>query len=243
MRVLAVVDASSIIEGNIREVEFTQGYIPSSVHAELKCEKSRERLLLYEHKIQIRDPKEESIEEARKAAESLGHTALSLPDIHLAALALEISKESDSSFSSWISQETLPNSEVITVTNDMVLKQVISCLGVMNYDGFYEGTKNYLQKCFTCNKIYMQTQKVDFCKKCGYSTISRVSYRMENGEITLNLKKDYVYQEKKIYHRGKEIKSQDQKEYKWYKTSQRKNEFQEKKQVTSLLRETKWELE
>ncbi|KAI5181712.1 hypothetical protein NEOKW01_1880 [Nematocida sp. AWRm80] len=240
MDTIAVIDASGVISNLIGEIEYTKGYMPDIILDEIKCEKSRSRIDLYSHKIHRRNPTEQYKERVKKEAELLGYTELSKPDIELAALALEITEEQPTLYSSWISADSLPNRQVICLTKDNVLKVLLTKLGVQLYDSFTTVDKKYLQRCYTCTKIYKTPTQIDFCTLCGHNTVKRVGYKEEEGNTILFLKKDYQYNEKKLTFRGKPIRSQDQKEYKWYKNAQKRAEYKDSKITKSILQEKEW---
>ncbi|KAI5187431.1 hypothetical protein NEHOM01_2173 [Nematocida homosporus] len=244
MRTLAVIDASGVFGLNIHQVNYSKAFIPPLVVAELKCENSRNLFSLHEYNIEVREPQPNFLKEAQETALQLGYSALSLPDIHVAALTLEISREVNSAFSTWITPDIQPDSEVVCITRDRTLIGLLHKLGLMNFDGYTKETRQFLQRCYTCTKIYKDTTQIDFCKHCGHKTVTRVAYSEENGQIKLHLSSNYVHKETKLTYRGKEIKCQDQKEYRWYRASQRKEAKQERQQTKALLDEQQgWTIE
>ncbi|EHY64476.1 hypothetical protein NEAUS04_1556 [Nematocida ausubeli] len=233
MPTVLIVDASAVISLTLSEMGYTKGYLPQVIADEIKCQDSSKLLSLHMCKLEIRNPTEESIKIAADKAAELGYTGLSAQDIELAALALEVSNEYTSIFSSWLGQDTLDSTtEVVVVTLDIALKNLVTHLGLQLHDSFKENNKKYLQRCYTCTRIYKTDVKQDFCKSCGYHTISKVSYTETDGKIELNLSKNFKYTEKKIHtHYGKEIRTQDQKEYKQYKRAER---YKNKKNAKGL---------
>ncbi|EIJ87491.1 hypothetical protein NEPAR06_0074 [Nematocida parisii] len=242
MPTVLVIDASAVISSELSEMEYSKGYIPQAVADELKCQKSNELFSLHTCKIEIRNPSEKYIKIAQEKAAELGYSCLSDQDIQLAALSLELSAEYNSLFSSWMNTENIDSTtEVVTVTRDMTLKNLIATLGLQLHDTFLQSDKKYLQRCYTCARIYKTEEKIDFCKSCGYATISKVSYTEKNGKIELFLSKNYTHKERKIYtRRGKEIKSEDQKAYTDYRMHQRKDNRMDKKQIENSMDPNGW---
>jgi len=240
MKNIAVLDASSIIKGALKEVDYTIGYIPEKVLNEVKSEHAREKYMHHSYKIEVRNASDKYVEIARAKAKELGYSQLSVPDIELAALALELTEEIPSVFSSWIGSEALPSQRVICITQDMALKNLLSKLGVDMHEDYFEEGRRYLQRCHTCEKIYKGDKQVDFCKHCGYATVTKVSYFEDNDKFHLFLSKNFPYKENKITFRGKNIKSEDQKEYKWYCASKRKQERLDEKKNKLLFEEKNW---
>lgn len=242
MQTIAVIDASVVISGTISTIDYAQGYMPECVVEEVKCVLGKERLFLHSYKITARNPAEGYVERAAEKAKELGYTGLSAPDIALAALALELSEEIPSVFSSWITPSSQPAQQVLCITEDRTLKGLVAQLGVCNHDAFAGDDRKFLQRCYTCTKTFTGDKKVDFCTHCGYATVTRVSYQLADNQIQLFLKKGFNYSEKHIMFRGKEIKGQDQKEYKWYQASQNRQARAERKQAKQLMQESEWEL-
>ncbi|KAI5189555.1 hypothetical protein NECID01_0578 [Nematocida sp. AWRm77] len=240
MQTIAVIDASVIINGTIRNVQYNQGYMPECVMEEVKCALGKERLLHQTHRIEVRNPEEKYIDQAQAKAQELGYTCLSRQDISLAALALELSEEIPSVYSSWITPDAQPAHQVICATSDMALKVLLVHLGVCTHDEFAGDDRKYLQRCYTCGKVFTGAAKQDFCTHCGYTTITRVSYTTEDNKINLFLKKEFKHKERHITFKGKEIRGQDQKEYKWYRATQNRKEREEQKQTRLLEKEDEW---
>lgn len=242
MNTILVLDASAIISSELSQIEYSKGYIPSSVAEELKCQKSTELISLHMCKIEIRDPTDLYVKKATEKSLEMGYSALSTQDIQLAALALELTTENNSIFSTWITETTLSAARVIAVSLDNALKSVMTQLGIELHDTFTDKNRKYLQRCYTCTKIYKTDEKIDFCKACGYSTISRVAYTEENGKLELFLSRNYKYSEKTLKTKyGKPIKSQDQKEYRWYKRNEQKDEQKSKEKIETLLCAQNWD--
>lgn len=242
MKKVLIVDASAIISPILSEIDYEEGYIPQVVVEELKCKESNLLLSLHTCKIQVRNPTEKYIEISTEKSAELGYTSLSKQDIEVAALALEVSEENNSTLSGWIGPENITGVQVVAVTLDNTLKMLLSQLGVQMHDTFDESERKYLQRCYTCTKIYNTEEKIDFCKSCGYSTIKRVAYIEKDGNIELFLSKNYKYNEQILKHRGKPIKSQDQKEYRWYKKDQRKTERKAKVNYETEMKNQEWRI-
>lgn len=242
MKTVLVIDASAVISLQLSEIDYEEGYIPQAVADELKCKSSNSHIDMHMYKIKIRNPTEEYIRIAEERAGELGHTGLSRQDIELAALALKVSEEYGSVFSSWIGPNSISGVQVVAVTQDNMLKTLLRKLGVQLNDSFHEFDRKYLQRCFTCTKIYKTEEKIDFCKSCGYPTVTRVAYKETDGKIELFLSKNYKYTEKVLEHRGKPILSQDQKEYKWYKKSQRNTERKDRMNYEKEIRTEEWRI-
>ncbi|OAG31977.1 RNA-binding protein NOB1 [Nematocida displodere] len=241
MKKVAVIDASALIQGLLEVVEFDQGYIPESVFAEVKCELGRERLERYSYKLEVRNPKEAHIATAQKKAEELGFTGLSKQDLDLAALSLELIEELPTAISSWMGpKDTSIENEVVCITSDGALKHVLLLLGVSLHDGFTADEKKYVQRCYTCQKIYKGSRKIDFCSLCGYGTITKVTCTEDNNGTHLHFKKDFINRPQTITFKGKPIRSSDQKEYKWYRQTKNKEMRQDEKSRRESQKEGEW---
>lgn len=241
---IAVIDTSGVLEGGVLETEYDKAYIPPSVVEEMKCDKSKEWLQLNKVKLEIKQPSKKYVDEVKKGAEEIGCSLLSTQDLEVAALALELINEKGDSFSSWITPTSEPDAFIISITSDRTLKNLLAKYNILNYDGLGNAEKKYMQRCYTCGTLYKEQKLKDFCSRCGYSTIKRVSYSLnEKGEVVLHLSKNFSPKERRIFHNGKEIKGSDQKEYRRYTAKQKKQEKKEEKQVKEVKNSTYWEIE
>jgi hypothetical protein len=85
-------------------------------------------------------------------------------------------------------------------------------------------------RCYTCFCIY--DKELDFCRRCGYNTITRVSVSIGADGYKVHLKKNYNYKTREIRDKnGKAIKSEDQREYLLLKRERRRDEKNYKKLI------------
>jgi rRNA maturation endonuclease Nob1 len=209
MGVQAVIDTSAVIK-RLLDYDYEIGYVTPGVVDEIRDEETRKYFGLHSHKIEVREPSEESIREARELAASLGNTALGRVDLEVCALALTLSRELGSSSEGWMSPSAI---QIICLSGDCALRNVLLSAGVWTYDEEKEISLNrFVFRCYACKKEF--GKETLFCTRCGYNTITRVSYREEEGKRVLNLKQNFRYEEKKFRTRtGIEIRSADQREY------------------------------
>ncbi|KAH9387298.1 uncharacterized protein NEMAJ01_2194 [Nematocida major] len=244
-----VIDASAVINSIISQMDYAKGYIPQAVADELKCNESTQLISLHMCKIEVRDPVEKYVKIAEEKALEMGFSGLSKQDIQLAALALEISEENNSVFSAWITEESIQKevTQVVAVSLDNALKSLMAQLGVELHDTFVDRARKYMLRCYTCNKTYgiddrSAAKGLDFCRSCGYSTITRIGYTEVDGKVHLHLSKNYKFTEKILTTKsGKPIRSQDQKEYRWYRKSQMREEKKDQRELAGLMLPQNWD--
>lgn len=204
---IAIIDANYIIKQHIPLENISKAYIPSSVIKEIKDKVSYNYLEFAKFKIDIRDPSSEYILKVEETIKNK-HFGISSVDIDVVALTLQISDEISGS---WIDHQNINFIEEITcLTEDNGIKAALSIFG-LSFD--YSFTANTFKlRCYACYTIY--DEHLDFCKKCGYSTLSRVTVSEKNGKINLHLKSNFVPKDKIIKGPdGTIFKCADQKEY------------------------------
>ncbi|EPR79059.1 NOB1-domain containing protein [Spraguea lophii 42_110] len=205
-----IIDTCAIINHHLNNI--TKGYTTKLVIEEIK---SMDALLYYksiESKIEIVPVEEKYILEVMKVVDEhnilVGDT-----DISVIALTLQKSIEADKLKDCWISKYNMDKvnkfNNVKCLSTDYGVVSALKALSLVN--GNLD--KEYKMRCYTCYKIY--DKKIDFCSKCGYNTITRVSVRQDKNGIVPNLKYNYRYNRKEMKDKhGNIIKSTDQKEYK-----------------------------
>lgn len=71
---------------------------------------------------------------------------------------------------------------------DFTLQNVALKMGlpVLGIDGkIIRRIKNYILKCFSCNKLNFDTSRV-FCEECGYNTLMKIGYSIDfQGKVTI----------------------------------------------------------
>lgn len=183
-------------------------FVSSLVVKELKNEESKEYFNLHRYMIEIREPLDKYIEFVQDFL-SKKMLNLSYTDIVVVALTIEINEIYSST---WIDSTNINNiEEVVCLTMDNGIKQ---CLRYLNlYDDLTFSSKIYKLRCFGCFSMY--EEKLDFCKKCGLNTLTRVSVvQNENNNGKILLKKNYKFKPKVLIDKkGVELKSIDQREY------------------------------
>lgn len=102
----------------------------------------------------------------------------------------------------------------VCLTNDMTLLHLLARLGIRTEisaeDRELREQQTFVQRCYACEEVYEGTDKVEFCRKCGYPTITRVSCSKTEQGIVLHLKKGFVHTPRIVKHRGQEIRTADQ---------------------------------
>jgi UPF0271 protein len=135
----------------------TRGFTTSLVAAEARDQASREGLetALQLGRLEIRDPSPRFLAEARRQAARLGlHSSLSEADLSVAALALELRSQGN---------------EVVVVTDDYALQNLVASLGMrfqpLRTKGIRE-TRDYVVRCPACG--YVSTRPGErVCPVCG----------------------------------------------------------------------------
>ncbi|TBT99506.1 putative nucleic acid-binding protein [Hamiltosporidium tvaerminnensis] len=220
---IGIIDTSSLIKRNIKIMNYTKFYTTTSVINEIKDNETLAFYNLNSYKIEIMNPSTIYIERIEKINIEK-QFKLSNTDVEVVALTLQLYEDN---MQGWISIENVNTLEsVVCLTEDKSMISALCACGVIS-DGF-NVQRNYKIRCFTCYKIY--DNDIDFCKKCGYNTLSRISFTETNEGIKFHFKKNFNYCVKDIKDKyGKPIKSADQRNYEIYKREQRKKEKENKK--------------
>jgi len=203
---IAVIDTEYLIERQIPIQEITKGYITDSVVSELRTADSERYLNLFSFMMEVRNPTDSYVRKVRKDLEDKIHN-LSQADIDVVALTLEIKDETSSM---WIGPENPEHVDVCCLTHDNGIKNILAHYESYSDADFHK--KVFKIRCYTCLNIF--SESMDFCKKCGHSTLTRITVREgENGE-EIFFKKGYNYKKKTFKDsRGVELRSADQREY------------------------------
>lgn len=205
---IAVVDTCYFLNRGSFNKNTSKIFIPQSIKRELLNEESREHYNLYKYMIEIREPSESYIRQIEELNIKKLYN-LSIPDIELVALTVELH---DIYSNTWIDSTNINSiEEVVCLTLDNGVRQCLRYLGLYSDKNFE--TKMFKMRCFTCFSIF--DDKIDFCKKCGHNTVTRVSVLTdENNKQKVLLKKSYKFTPKKLYDtKGVELKSSGQREY------------------------------
>lgn len=208
---IAVVDTCYFLRRGSINQNIKKIYIPNSVKKELINEQSLEYYNLYKYMIEIKNPSESYVNYISLINKKM-HLNLSNADIDIVALTLELH---EIFCSTWVDTTNLNElDEVVCLTLDNGIKQCLKHLDIYNDDKFI--SKIYKMRCFACFAMY--DEKLDFCKKCGMNTITRVSVVLdENNKEKVLLKKGYKFIPKVLYDKkGVELKSSGQREYEHY---------------------------
>lgn len=213
---IAVLDAAIFI--NKEYITANKHITTQAVFDEIKDRESLDFLQSHFMDLTIRNPSEKYISKVQAKCTEM-NSNMSLNDIGLVALTLELSEELSME---WI---TLDNYKMTIRchTHDNGVKSLLKAF----YLGEYSlNERIYKYRCFTCFKIYEEPK--DFCRSCGYKTITRVAIRKEGDKEIVCLKKDYVQKEKSIKDKnGKEIICEDTTEYQKYKKYMRRKQREE----------------
>lgn len=204
---IVVLDANNIIQREIPSDGYNKIYVTDSVIGEIKDQQTLKYLDLNIFNITVRNPKPEYIETVvKKISHSLLY--LSNTDIEVVALVLELTEELNDE---WIGDDNLNSEKIVRCfTKDNGVRNALNLFGILN-DANYRD-KKFKLRCYACLKVY--DTHVDFCKKCGYNTVTRVSViDTDEGEKIL-LKKDYKPRNRTLKtSNGIEVHSEDQREY------------------------------
>jgi len=202
-----VLDANNVIHREIPAEGLETMYTTSSVVAEIRDPESKYYLESNMIRIEVRDPKDEYIQQVRATLEK-GLLYLSSTDIDVVALTLELSEQF---CEEWVSNENLSNDRtVVCSTRDNGMRNALNRLGLLEAGHYLE--KKFKLRCYGCEKMY--DEHVDFCSNCGYNTITRVTVvETDEGEKAM-LKKNFVPRIKTLKgDNGVNIIAADQKEY------------------------------
>lgn len=214
-RMIAVVDTNYFIDKEPTITDITRGYIPQSVKSELIDKLSAEFYSLYSFKIDIRDPKPCYVTEVREATRNK-HYNLSEADTDVVALVLELSDERNMQ---WQGADGTPSEDIVCLTRDNGIKSALQSLGLCTDLSFQE--RRYKLRCYACFTLH--EKEVDFCKKCGYNTLTRVTVIGEGADEQVLLKENYRYRPKVLKDgKGNIFYAADQREYIQYKDRQKR---------------------
>lgn len=182
-------------------------YTTNSVIGEIKDKASLDYLESQFFRISVRDPRDEYVKQTARATDGT-LLYLSGVDVSVVALTLELHEEL---CNEWIGAENINVDRTVKcISRDNGIRNVLNSLGLLN-DAMYS-ERMFKLRCYACTKLY--DYHVDFCKACGYNTITRVTVINEDGNEKVLLKKDYVPRKKVLKSSGGvEIRSADQKEY------------------------------
>lgn len=158
-------------------------------------------------KLTVRDPKERYVAEVNDAVRDK-HYGISAPDVDVAALMLELS---DAMSDTWIDPSNVDSVETLCcLTKDNGIKSALALFGLYDDPAFL--AKTYRLRCFGCYAVY--DREVDFCRKCGYDTITRVTVVGEGSAERMMFSKNFRYRPRVLRDRsGVVIRTEDQKEY------------------------------
>lgn len=221
---IAVIDTGYLIERQVVEQKITKGYVPESVMNELRTASSREYLDFLSFMVELRNPKHEYVTRIRKDLEGRTH-GLSSTDIDVVALTVELRDEASEA---WIGPSSPEQVEVCCLTHDNGIKNILS-----DYDSYGEPEffrRTFRTRCYTCFALYRGN--MDFCRKCGHPTLTKVSVReTENGE-EIFLSKHYKHRPRVLKNsRGVELRSADQREYIQYQRMQNDRKKRQQRMV------------
>ncbi|ELA41856.1 uncharacterized protein VICG_01040 [Vittaforma corneae ATCC 50505] len=220
---IAVLDANNIIQREIPTQGSDKIYTTHSVIEEIKDKGSREYLESHLFRMSVRNPQDEYVQQVNRVVKAL-LLYLSNTDVDVVALTLELTEELNEE---WIGLDNISSDKAVKcLSKDNGVQNALNKLGLLN-DAMYLEKKLKL-RCYACSEMY--DSHVDFCKICGYNTITRVTVvDTEDGEKVL-LKKNYMPRQKVLKGPGGvEILSADQKEYlKLIKQREKALKFQSK---------------
>jgi len=210
----AVIDANYFIDRDIPFANITAAYIPESVERELRDRLTSEYYRLYSFGIHARSPGASYVAEVTEAVENR-HFRISRADIDVVALMLELSDEVGSE---WIGEESLGcDTGLICLTRDNGVRSALALFGLYEDPEFV--ARRYMLRCFACYEMY--ERDVDFCRKCGHNTITRVAVVGDDNRVLLS--KHFKFRPRVLRDsRGVVIMSEDQREYARYKKEQRR---------------------
>ncbi|KAG5858760.1 ribonuclease PIN domain-containing protein [Encephalitozoon hellem] len=204
---IAVIDTGYLIERQLPAEGQIKGYVTDSVVNELKTVGSREYLEFFSFMIEVRNPSEEYVARVKNDLRSEVNS-LSDTDIDVVALTLELKDEISEM---WVGPNNPEQEEVVCLTNDNGIKNALSRYS--SYEGPGFSARKYKTRCYGCFSVF--SENLDFCKKCGLRTLTRITVAdTENGEVMF-FKKGYQYKKPKTLKnaRGVELRSAGQREY------------------------------
>ncbi|CAD27008.1 hypothetical protein [Encephalitozoon cuniculi GB-M1] len=204
---IAVIDTGCLIEKQIPTDKVIRGYVTESVVNELQTAESRGYLEFFSFMIKVRNPSGEYVERVRKDLRGKASN-LSDTDIDVVALTLELKDEVSGM---WIGPGSPEQEEVLCLTNDNEIKNVLSHYNLYEGPGF--SVRKHKIRCYGCFSIF--TENLDFCKRCGHRTLTRITVAdTEDGE-TVFFKRGYQYRKPRVLKnsKGVELRSADQREY------------------------------
>ena len=212
---IAVVDANFFIDKETLHSEISQIFVPSSVVAELRDRQTAEFFDFYAFKVTVRDPEEAYVAEVREHVRNK-HYQLSGPDVDVVALTVELEDRGSMEWSG--AGAAAPAEEVRCLTKDNGIKSALLSMGCFVAGEFQE--KRYKLRCFACFALYDE-EALDFCRKCGYSTVNRVAVVGEGADEKVLLKASYRYRPRIVKDAaGRVLRSADQREYVQFKRQQ-----------------------
>lgn len=213
---LAVIDANCFITGRHTEYKYDHGYTTSLVWNELRDESTRNTAALHLYKIEIRDPAPCFVQKVLSAVHGK-NLFLSEADVSLVALCLELNEQV---FDVWIDSRTAHRA-VVCITEDRGILQALGHLNIAASSTVQPRT--YKIRCYACFAMY--DTYTDFCKKCGYQTLTRVSVTQVGDGWKLHLKKNFTHKPRTLRGAGgKVIRGADQREYELYEKQKRQRE-------------------
>lgn len=214
MPMKTVVDASVLIDKDFQFTGIDEVFIPTSIKNELKDKSSVDFYQFCGLVITVRDPKPEYVSEVIEFIRDK-HYGLSFPDIDVVALSLEVS---DEIYGQWIDSSSVQRKDqFICLTKDNGIKAALTALNIYTDPNFK--THKYRLRCFACFTMY--DKQLDFCRKCGHNTITRVSVSGEGENEQVHLVSNYKFKPRVIKdQKGNVFHSADQPEYIRFKERQ-----------------------
>ncbi|KAG0437944.1 Ribonuclease VapC1 [Dictyocoela muelleri] len=173
---ITIADTSAIIDKQLSMND--EIIISPSVYQEIKDTRLIEYLKNFNYK--IIDP-DNSVKVFVGNVADKNNLLLSNADIDVVALTYQYFS---SNFDRWISKDQ----SIRCLTLDKGILQLLNILDISKYP-----QREFIFRCFSCFTLYKKNS--DFCKKCGYATVTRVSINREDG-MKLMLKKNFKYKEK-----------------------------------------------
>eukprot|EP00866_Antonospora_locustae_P000406 jgi/Antlo1/406/894 len=213
---LAVIDANCFINGRLSEYKYDHGYTTSLVWKELRDANAKNTAALHLYKIDIRDPDPCFVQKVMSAIRGK-NLFLSDADVSLIALCLELNEQV---FDVWIDSRTTRHA-VLCVTEDRGILEALRHLNIAASNTIRPRT--YKIRCYACFSMY--DTYTDFCKRCGYQTLTRVAVTQMDDGWKLHLKKNFKPKHKTLKGaNGVVIRSADQREYELYEKQKRQRE-------------------
>lgn len=210
----AVIDANYLIDRDVPFAGITAAYIPESVEAELRDRATAEYYRLYSFAVHVRRPSASYVAEVAEAVENR-HFGVSSADIDVVALMLELSDEAGAE---WVGEESLGrDTGLVCLTRDNGVRSALALFGLCGDPGFE--ARRYMLRCFGCYEMY--DHAVDFCRKCGHNTVTRVAVVGDDNRVLLS--KHFRFRPRVLRDsRGTVIRSEDQREYARYRAEQKR---------------------